>query len=130
MRSLRDELKDPLTRAGWTAAEAFLAVLIGSGVMDLGVSTIQAAGIAATSAALTVLLAWVRQKRAEAEQSTDTDAPVMVPVITEYVSRVPDLDDLVAEEEAITAAADASDETGWPWDVAPAPRRPGDDYHV
>jgi hypothetical protein len=128
VRSLRDELKDPLTRAAWTAAEAFLAVVIGSGVMDLGVSTLQAAGIAATSAALTVVLAWVRQKRTDAEQASTAGTPTPHPAAPVSPAPIPDLDDLLEHEAAISAAAAASDETGWPWDVAPMPRRPGDDY--
>jgi hypothetical protein len=139
VRSLRDQLKDPLVRAGWTAAEAFLAVVIGSGVMDLSVSTLQAAGIAATSAALTVVLAWVRQQRTAAEMASSATpatptAPAPTPEApatpTSGPAPIPDLDDLLDHEAAIDAAAAASDETGWPWDIAPAPRRPGDDYGV
>lgn len=65
-------MKDIIERAGWTAAESFLAVVIGSGVLDLSVTTLEAAAISAMSAAVTVVFVWVRQKRAEIEAKHDT----------------------------------------------------------
>lgn len=60
-------LRDMAERTLWTATESFLAVIIGSGVLDLSVSTLQAAGISAISAAVTVVFVWVRQQRAKLE---------------------------------------------------------------
>jgi hypothetical protein len=61
------DFRDMATRAGWTAAETFLALVLASGTLDLGVSTVEAAGVGAISAALTVVLVWVRQRRAASE---------------------------------------------------------------
>jgi hypothetical protein len=61
------DFKDMLTRAGWTGLETFLAVVLGSGALDLGATTVQAAGLAAISSGITVVLVWVRQKRADAD---------------------------------------------------------------
>jgi len=66
-------MKNMLERAGWTAAESFLAVVIGSGVLDLSVTTVEAAAISAISAAITVVFVWVRQKRAEADAKNTVD---------------------------------------------------------
>jgi hypothetical protein len=64
------ELRDPSIKALWTALEAFLGVIVGSGVMSLDVSVLQAAGVAALSGVLTVGLAYVRQKRISSELAT------------------------------------------------------------
>lgn len=66
-------MRDMIERAGWTAAESFLAVVIGSGVLDLSITTLEAAAISAMSAGITVVFVWVRQKRAEAEAKSDID---------------------------------------------------------
>jgi hypothetical protein len=65
--ALYRELHDPCVRALWTALEAFLGVIVGSGVMSLDVSVLEAAGVAALSGVLTVALAYVRQKRIQSE---------------------------------------------------------------
>jgi hypothetical protein len=54
--------RDLLHRTFWTFVEAFLAVLIGSGVLELGVDVMQAAAIAGIGGALTVVLVFARQQ--------------------------------------------------------------------
>lgn len=66
-----NDFKDYAERSAWTAIETGLAVVIGTGIMDLSVSTLQVAGIAALSAVLTVMSVYVRKKRVEAESRTD-----------------------------------------------------------
>lgn len=57
-----NDYKDLAHRAFWTFVEAFLAVLIGSGVLELGVDVVQAAAIAGIGGALTVVLVFARQQ--------------------------------------------------------------------
>jgi hypothetical protein len=66
------ELKEALTRAGWTAVESFLAVIIASGMIDVSISTLQAAAISGVSAALTVVMVWVREKKSSVDKETET----------------------------------------------------------
>jgi uncharacterized membrane protein len=56
------DYKDLAHRTFWTFIEAFLAVLIGSGVLELGVDVMQAAAIAGIGGALTVVLVFARQQ--------------------------------------------------------------------
>jgi hypothetical protein len=56
------DYKDLGRRTFWTFVEAFLAVLIGSGVLELGVDVVQAAAIAGIGGALTVVLVFARQQ--------------------------------------------------------------------
>ena len=56
------DYKDLAYRSFWTFVEAFLAVMIGSGALELDVSTVEAAGVAGIGAALTVVLVFARQR--------------------------------------------------------------------
>lgn len=70
------EIKEWGSRALWTAIEAGIAVLIAANLMDFDVSTLQAAGVAALSAGLTVISRFVRVKKTEAEDRTEPQAQV------------------------------------------------------
>jgi hypothetical protein len=65
----RHELRDLGLRALWTAIETFLGVLIGSGVLDLAISTAEAGAMAAATAVATLVIVFARQ------QSAKLDAP-------------------------------------------------------
>jgi len=58
-----EQFKSPFTKAFWTAVESFLAVVVGTGVMDVNISTLEAGFISAVSAAITVILVWVRENK-------------------------------------------------------------------
>ena len=62
-----NDFKDYAERAIWTGIETGLAVVIGTGVMDVSISSLETAGIAALSSVLTVMSVYVRKKRVESE---------------------------------------------------------------
>lgn len=69
--TFQHELKEWGSRALWTALEAGIAVVIAANLMDFNISTLQAAGVAALSAGLTVASKFVRVKKTESEDRTE-----------------------------------------------------------
>lgn len=62
---MTDQIKDVLSRAAWTAAQAFLAVFTVEG----GVVSAKAAAVAAIGALLSVLKTFTAQKVAERQDA-------------------------------------------------------------
>jgi hypothetical protein len=69
---LTDDIKNWGSRALWTALESGLAVLLAANLLSFDVTTVQAAGVAALSSGLTVISAFVRHQREEAEDKTES----------------------------------------------------------
>jgi len=74
--TFQHEIKDWGSRALWTAIEAGLAVVLAANLMNFDISTLQAAGVAALSAALTVASKFVRVKKTEAEDRTEPQSQI------------------------------------------------------
>jgi hypothetical protein len=66
---LSPELKNVLTRAGWTAVQSFLAVW-----MVADVDSLKAAAVAGLAAGLSVVKTYVMEKAKKMSAGKDTDA--------------------------------------------------------
>lgn len=59
-----DNVRDLLTRAGWTAIQAAVAVLVAAGANWVDVNVLKAAGIAGVAAGLSAIKTWFVQRSA------------------------------------------------------------------
>lgn len=73
---LSNELRDWGSRALWTALEAGIAVVLAANLLSFDISTAQTAAVAALSAGLTVASKFIRVKKTQSEEKTESSPHV------------------------------------------------------